>query len=317
MTFQSEPTKGLFEQQATTPNLFLVGPGRTGTTSLFRHLAAHPDICGGRRKEIGGFMPLIFGESSPDLAIYRAEFDRCLNERWRLDATPGYFFGGRAMAEALDDNCGGAHVVITLRDPSARMFSLYRHVNNKVLFGAFKTFGDYVAACAERSPGQAYCPQTIHLSALDEGRYDLLYEGWRAVFGPKRLRVLFYEDLERRPERLLYEMERWLGLAEGTVSDQTPLHDNRAVEYRVEALQRLASAVNDRFEPILNRHPRLRHRLRNAYYAINGRSRGERPDRETWIHLERIYAPHMRRLAALLRDDGYRDLPGWLSRGSL
>jgi hypothetical protein len=55
----------------TLPNLLLAGVPKAGTTSLFRYLEQHPDICSSSDKEIGYFNPLRHGGTLGPLDTFR------------------------------------------------------------------------------------------------------------------------------------------------------------------------------------------------------------------------------------------------------
>lgn len=62
----------------------------------------------------------------------------------------------------------------------------------------------------------------------------------------------------------------------------------------------------------LLRHPRLKRALASAYASINGGLR-EEMDTATATHLEKLYEPSNREVAAMLGEHGYGDsLPAWL-----
>ena len=231
-----------------------------------------------------------------------------------MESTPAYFVGAEKLAKAIDEACPEARVVITLREPKERLFSLYRHINNKVFFGRYESFGDYVNACLVHDPPARYKPDTLHLSGVHDGRYDLHYLAWRSVFGKSRTRVLFYDDMSRAYRSMLAGLESWLEISRGLLGRRELTRENRAIEYKSATLQRLAIRTNGLIEPTLNRHPRLREQLRRFYYSVNGRRRSEQPDRDTWDRLSTLYSQHLARLADLLTEDGYEELPAWLSR---
>src|SRR4051794_6897093 len=75
-------------------NLVVIGVNKAGTTSLFDYLGRHPDIGLSDVKELRYFSPLRYGESLEPLASYAEHFDHCLQERYAVEATPSYFYGG-------------------------------------------------------------------------------------------------------------------------------------------------------------------------------------------------------------------------------
>lgn len=83
------------------PNLVIAGVGGAGTTSLFSYLIQHPDICGASVKEVRYFTPIKYGHSLADLASYAHYFSHCADEKYLVESTPGYFYGGEALTSAM------------------------------------------------------------------------------------------------------------------------------------------------------------------------------------------------------------------------
>ncbi len=84
------------------PNLLIAGVPKGGTSSLFRYLAQHPDICPASVKEIAFFNPLRReGGTLPSLDTYRKHFAHCEGEEYAMEATPSYCYGAKRMIEAI------------------------------------------------------------------------------------------------------------------------------------------------------------------------------------------------------------------------
>src|SRR3954463_13629169 len=83
------------------PNLVIAGVAKAGTTSLFNYLAQHPDICASDVKETRYFEPLRYGEVLPPIESYTAHFRHRQGERYALEATPTYFYGGRDVPPGI------------------------------------------------------------------------------------------------------------------------------------------------------------------------------------------------------------------------
>ncbi|TSA49978.1 MAG: hypothetical protein D4R43_02975, partial [Sphingobacteriales bacterium] len=108
-------------------NLIVAGVSKCGSTSLFSYLAAHSEVCGSNVKETKFFMPLKFGQQLPPLSEYENYFTNYNNEKYRLDATPSYLFGGKKLAQAIRDNLSDVKIIFILRNPVGRSYSWYQH----------------------------------------------------------------------------------------------------------------------------------------------------------------------------------------------
>src|SRR4051794_41003093 len=63
------------------PNLIIAGVSKGGTTSLFRYLAQHPDICPSPIKELRYFEPLRYGEPLTPIESCARHFEHCTGQR--------------------------------------------------------------------------------------------------------------------------------------------------------------------------------------------------------------------------------------------
>src|SRR3712207_6768036 len=109
-------------------NLVIAGVPKAGTGSLFTYLAQHPDICGSNVKETGYFNhydPRRHTGPPPSIETYARHFAHCSGERYVLEATPTYSYGGRPVLTAIRTVLGEPRIVIALRDPTERLWSAY------------------------------------------------------------------------------------------------------------------------------------------------------------------------------------------------
>ncbi len=139
------------------PDFLVIGAQRSGTSSLYKYLEAHPNVVASIRKEIEYFSTdYRLGES-----WYRAHFP--LRSRLRamealtgvrpvtFEATPDYLLDPRAVRRAYE-MLPDASIVVLLRDPVERAFSHYRHNLRYELESL--TFDDALAAESDRLAGE-------------------------------------------------------------------------------------------------------------------------------------------------------------------
>jgi hypothetical protein len=294
------------------PNLVIVGMGKAGTTSLFWYLSQHPDICASREKEIRYFAALTEGgDKLPPVEDYARHFRYCVGERYALEASPQYFHGGRRVAEAMASLLDDPRVVVMFRDPVDRLWSQFRFV--KTRFGPVPddmSFDEYVES-NERvwREGRPLTPETVAYWHLTGSMYADHIQPWFDVFGDA-FRVTFFEDLVDRPKDVVLDLAGWLGVDREPVDGFSFSVENKTVPIRSTALQRMALFLNR--EDLLGRHRRLKAPLRRAYYTINRRRRDDEMSAATAAHLRSLVAPANERLAEMLIDRGYEQLPAWL-----
>ncbi len=294
------------------PNLVIAGVGKAGTTSLHWYLSQHPDICASPVKEIGYFSPLVDATGSlPPIEDYRDHFSGCGDERYRLEASPQYFHGGRPVIESMQEVLGSPKVVLMFRDPVDRLWSQYRFMRSRLAeLPAAMTFDGYVARCLEvRRTGEPPSATNRLYRAVQGGSYAAYLDPWVEAFG-EDLRLVFFERMTASPARELTDLCAWLGL-EVDVSRISFSVENRTVPVRSRALQRFALAANS--ERLLRPRRWLKVPLRRFYYAVNRRPSPDRMPSETERRLRAEFAPGNRALAVKVLDLGYRNLPDWLS----
>lgn len=177
------------------------GAPRSGTTSMYRYLASHPDACASAIKETRYFLdpdyPLPSGPrfDGHNLAEYERYFAHCNESRRlvRVEASPDYLYSRNALriAEVLPKSV----VVFILRDPVTRMVSWYNYARQRGLVSETTSFREYVLMQAGR-PVEPDTP--TFLRALDQCRYQQYLEGFRQAFGA-RCHVFALEDLQSNP----------------------------------------------------------------------------------------------------------------------
>lgn len=297
------------------PNLVIAGVYKAATTSLFMYLSAHEDVCASRIKETRYFRPLSYGRDLKPFAEYRKHFLHCGNQRYVLEATPGYFYGGRDVAEAIKAHLPDARILIVLRDPVSRLFSFYKFMKSCLRLEKNVTLEEYIRACEALPPAERRLRKNIAYWGIEGGLYADYMDTWFDVFGAEDVRVLFFENLKQDIPSLLSGVCEWLDLDPSPLLQRlTVSRENRTVGYRSRLLQRLALKLNRRGEAFWREHPPLKRALRKVYYVFNGASYEETMSDGTRAYLNRIYEPYNVRLAAQLSDRGYSEFPGWLSR---
>jgi hypothetical protein len=206
------------------PDFVIIGGQRCGTTSLYRYLTEHPSCIHAFEKEVHYF-DRHYGR---DLCWYRANFPmrsyKSLVERHAGapaltgEATPNYMFhpiAPRRLAEHVPQ----ARLIALLRNPVERACSHYHH---EVWLGhETLDFEQALDAEEERLRGEqsriledpGYSGfNHAHFSYANRGIYvDQLLE-WMRYFPRERLLVIKSEDMYEEPDRILQEVQRFLGL---------------------------------------------------------------------------------------------------------
>lgn len=304
-------------QELPLPNLVIIGVDKSGTTSLFRYLAQHPQICASDIKEVYYFERARRGEPLRSLDEYARHFQHCGGERYRLESTPSYFTGGDPVIRAIQETLWDPRMILILRDPVDRFWSYYNFVRAQTRISKDMGFDEYLETCLRlRRDGADGRRENFAYGALAGGFYADHLDDWLKGFG-HRLRVVFFSDLVSDPQATVAELCRWLEI-DAPVADRFDYRvENKTTQYRNRALQRVALAVNRRGRRFFRDRPGLRRALRGGYYAVNRDRRDNRVlDARHRARLQEIYADSNARLADQLQREGYPDLPKWLNDGT-
>lgn len=200
------------------PNLFIVGAAKSGTTSMMHYLDAHPEISMPQRRE-----PVFFGSDlvwpkmkTASLDDYLAIFSDVGDVKYIGEKSVWYLYSREAASEIHEFNAD-ARILILLRDPVDMMYSLHTQflrTENEDL----ENFREAIEAQSARARGERLPPAVRSPEALlytRVVRYAEQVERYLNVFGPDRVRVLLFEDLQQRPEATYRAVLEFLGVDPG------------------------------------------------------------------------------------------------------
>ena len=206
-------TKFSFSMTITTniikPNLFIVGAAKCGTTSLYYYLSQHPEVFDCPVKEPHHFTAnyelkfLISGilkNTKPLLAYkqlsnYLALYKNANNHKIVVDASVAYILFDN-IANAIQNFNNKAKIIILLRNPIERAFSAYSH--NKRAGGTLSFQEDLEIEDKESVLGIF---RWTHYKK--NGLYYDNVKHYLDTFGQEKVLILFNEDLESNPQKVL------------------------------------------------------------------------------------------------------------------
>jgi hypothetical protein len=301
------------------PNLLIAGVPKAGTGSLFAYLAQHVDVCASSRKEIGYFTPLREpGRELAPVETYEGYFSSCGDERYAMEATPSYSFGGERVREAIRRLLGRPRIIIVLREPVDRLWSAYTFQRSLGNLPGIRSFDEYVAACERRrSELNGALEIDGHLNGLSIGFYADYIPPWLDEFGEDLL-VVFFDELTNDPGSLLHRLCDRLGI-DPTIVDRFDLSARNVTSHpRSTGVARTVFAAKRAIDRVLPQSPALRTAVRSAYVRINAGRFRERLDPAARDRLEGLYRPSTAAVHEALRAAGYGDeVPAWLSAAAV
>ena len=203
------------EPQATRwPNFFIVGAGRSGTTSLYHYLRKHPDIYMPPIKE-----PHFLADVDPSVQRLRYLRMKVITEEkdyLRLfsgagtrhavgEASPSYIYDKNSPAR-IEQKAREAKIIILLRDPIDRAYSHYlTDVREGVQRKRF-----YDALMSDKAqPGRAWGAPDLY---IELGLYYDQVKRYLDTFGPEQVRIYLYEDLVSDTAGLVNNVCDFLGV---------------------------------------------------------------------------------------------------------
>src|SRR5262249_30465765 len=190
-------------------------------------------------KETRYFLPARWGQPLDPRAVYETYWDHAGSAPVRLEATPAYFSGGRALVTQVRGVCGEPEVVVVLRGAGGRVLSGFAFQQARLRIPETLTLGEYLAQADARSADDFHDPANEVYFGARGGLYADYLPDWTAEFGDDLL-VLFFDDLMARPAETVARTARFLGVDPAGLVD-TGLHsENPPTGLRSSRFQRVA-----------------------------------------------------------------------------
>ncbi len=296
------------------PNFFIVGAPRSGTTSIWTYLSRHPDVYMSYQKE-----PMYFGSDLTKIPneffvletdTYLEMFQRGADKTIRGEASVMYLFSKKAAQEihAFNPN---ARILIMLRNPVEMIYSFH----GQLRWGGYENIADFEEALAAeadrrrglRIPKSALVPEVLYYSEVAELAPQV--ERYLRVFPRDQIKIILFDDFARSPAEVYFSLLDFLGvknIAPRSYSIRNPHKEPRSIALAA-LLQRPPKLITMLLDLVPQPHR----------YAMMGLIQGllntRRVDRsplrpETRRHLMELFAPDIHKLELLID----RDLSKWL-----
>lgn len=295
------------------PNLFIAGVPKAGTTSLFRYLALHPEVHPSNPKEPGYFHPFKIEERKNDLEFYKNCFSGHSGQKYAIEATPGYFYGGKESAEAINGFSPGSRVILVLRNPIDRLFSFYKYKKSLGHISGKLTFETYLDECKKIDSNQSIQKKNYDFWAMVGGKYHSLLLEWHNVFGD-RLRVCFFDDMVKDEPQFIAEICKWLELDKSQIDDNKTKVQNKSMIYRSKGLQRFATSFDNRLSVVWHYLPWLKWPLSGIYNLVNAKPNTEKISDSLRNELVNYYSSDISKTRNFLEEMHIKNIPEWMIR---
>ncbi len=300
----------------TLPNFLVIGVAKAGTTALYEVLKQHPQIYMSPVKEPGYFTfvdsPLMLcgpgaakyrALAIADLALYQRLFDGANNQLAVGEASQDYLscWHPERTAENVKKLIPTANLIAILRQPADRAYSSFTH---QVQIGNEQERDFRKMLVAADLPARR---QWLSYRCKNDGFYYAHLQPYFARFGREQIRVYLYEDWNTKPQQVLRDIFRFLGVDDATTAVMAQ-RQNETTWVRKQNLVALLQPSHPFKRWLAHRlNPNMRSRIIKGLLTWNQR---KPPPLE----------PQLRReLTALYRDDILqlqgligRDLSHWL-----
>lgn len=294
------------------PNFIIGGTNKAGTTSVFRYLSDHPEVCGSSVKETGFFVRECSGDSSKEKVKLSRYFAHCDgNAKIRVEASTSYLALGQEAIPRIREILGEPRILFILRNPIDRIYSYFNFHAGHLSIPDTVSFEEYLLLCQKYNSGEIGAEQVPfdewHLRALAYGRYSEFLKDYLREFSVEKVKVMFYEDLKKDPKSFMKEISEYAEIEAEFYDNYGFEKANVTFSSKSQALHKFAVSINRGLESFLRQRPFLKSKLVAAYKKINMAKQGYNEMLpETRVFLKKYYSDSNRNLEKIIG----RPLPG-------
>lgn len=289
------------------PNFLVVGAAKSGTSSLDRYLAQHPQIYMPNKKEAHYFsipdFPMTFkgpGDDGMnrftirDKESYLSLFNNVNNER-AVGESSAFYLYYPGTAKRIHETIPDVKIIILLRNPINRAFSAYMHLIRDER--EHLSFEESLRKEDERK--QLNYEPLWYYKKL--GLYSRQVEEYLHVFGREQVKVILFEHFVQNPQQVTQDIFRFLGVDDRFIIDTSVRYNESGVpKYRW--LYNFISKPNglkEMLKPLFSRSLREKLGLRAKSLVLNQVSLSP----EIRDKLQKYFEDDIHRLELILKQD--------------
>lgn len=197
------------------PNLYIIGTYKAGTTSLHNYLVQHPEIAEGVVKEshiLDGHV-YIDNPTKSGMEGYYGFFQNSIKSKYKLDSSPSYFYGGEDLIRTIKDIEPNAKFILLLRDPFERLYSYYNHCKSQDLLN--DSWSIFLEKCLKEYSPYPTLKHGLYNNAILEGEYNKFITPWIESCG-EDLFICHTEELLDNSQKVLKSIYSFLGIVDIT-----------------------------------------------------------------------------------------------------
>jgi hypothetical protein len=200
-----------------------VGPQKTGTSWLYECLRGHPRLCFPLETKETFFFDQHFDKG---WSWYWSHFHHRRGNQLCAEIGPSYF-DVPAVTERLKQHNPSASIIVSLRDPADRSFSLYLHHRRKGRIG-----------CNFHKATQ------IMPRIIDSSCYRKHLKRWLGAFGRERVHIVLLRDIASSPQNVLRDIYDFLNISPISAPSTAHKRVYTASRPRFSTLARLVTSIS-------------------------------------------------------------------------
>ena len=299
------------------PNFFIIGAARSGTNSLCRYLAQHPEVYLCPHKEprffaFEGERPAFSGHKPDDysslptfthLDAYAALFEPSTTAKAVGEASTVYlYYPGDKPAERIRFHLPDAKLIAILRQPADRAYSNFL----LAVQSGWEPCTDFGAALAAEEE-RAQANWSYFLRYRQNSLYHQQLMRFYDRFPAAQIKILLYDDLVARPVEVVHDIFRFLEVDPTFTPDVSRRHvPSRG--FRIAVLDHPGAVAGAISRVVARLPPALQRPLRTAVRRWN---QGQPPSLDPALRrrLTDGFRPDVLALERLIG----RDLSPWLA----
>lgn len=293
------------------PNFIIIGAPKCGTTSVFKWLKDHPQVCGSSRKEVQYFMDRessVYREESNFLdhgmdrySAYFSNFDSQIH-KVIIEATPGYIYQRTAINE-MGNALKSTTFIVILREPVSRLLSIYNYFSqNRGELNSEISFTEFINLV--NGNDISISDNEFLRDAIRHGQYVHYLKQWRDKCGSDKIKVFLYEDLIYDSQSFIKSICELMGIKGDFYDNYDFKSHNRSVVIKNRMIHNLISQFHE-----IVPSGKLRDHMKSIYFRINsksGKNKGQSKD-GVLMELSKIYYSSNKELSELFG----LDLSAW------
>ncbi len=194
--------------------IIIAGAPRSGTTSLFNYLNAHPTLYGLKIKETCYFLDQdYFHESFNQTKLlpnfhqfglkgYDDIFVAASKDQILLDATPDYLYQ-ETFLSALEKFPQKPLVIFCLREPASRLYSLFKFAKSRLgIISNEMSFNELIAGIREKNVLEIQKHKILY-HAIEHSKYVNYIDKIVEVIGIENIHIIIQKEFNNNPQKAL------------------------------------------------------------------------------------------------------------------